>query len=164
MEGFVMERKRGRWVGGRWWKRKIAERCTRKRIAVQVEQTNRPLITETASDSPSNIPRLRVRRRHQVFHACVHHLSHLPSFSTLHPPSPSDHTPQVDSPRSLRVYRQNQFHLELLSHYRHIPYIPPPHPYLLLLTLYLYPSLSLSLLPSCSHLYFNLSFSILLLS
>lgn len=32
--------------------------------SVWIAQTNRPLITETASDSPSNIPHLRVRRRH----------------------------------------------------------------------------------------------------
>lgn len=42
------------------------------RRLVWVAQTNRPLITETASDSPSNIPHLR--RRHRVFRACVHRL------------------------------------------------------------------------------------------
>lgn len=66
-----------------------APRYIDARSVVWVAQTNRPLITETASDSPSNIPHLRVRRRHRVFRACVRRLLLSPRSSSSVPTASS---------------------------------------------------------------------------
>lgn len=66
-------------------RRKAAGAIYRDGTSVWVAQTNRPLITETASDSPSNIPHLRVRRRHSIPWLCSpsHSLSLSLSLSLL---------------------------------------------------------------------------------